>query len=49
MVQNQNQDAGSDFLQILGLIYLIKIIRQRRRRRRMAREATADQYGQTSQ
>ena len=29
-----NQSPGGDFLQILGIIYLIKIIRRRRRMKR---------------
>lgn len=39
MAQNQNQgfSAGSGgFLQVLGIIYLVKIIRRRRERRRAA-------------
>ncbi len=39
MAQNQNQGfsaGGGGLLQVLGIIYLIKIIRRRRERRRLA-------------
>lgn len=45
MAQNQNQGfnaGGGGFLQVLGIIYLIKIIRRRRERRRLA---DADGHG----
>ncbi len=45
---NQNEwggaQQGGGFLQILGLIYLIKMIRRRRRRHRL--EAAAAESGQ---
>jgi hypothetical protein len=39
MAQNPNRGfraGGGGFLQILGIVYLIKIIRRRRERRRLA-------------
>ncbi len=34
MAANQGPSGGSDFLRVLGIIYLVKRIRQRRRERR---------------
>jgi hypothetical protein len=46
MAQNQSwgRGGGGGFLQILGIVYLIKTIRRRREQRRLAR---ADGSGQS--
>ena len=43
--QNPQVSAGGGFLQVLGIIYLVKIIRQRRRDRRQ-RAAGGQRVGQ---
>jgi hypothetical protein len=50
VTNNQNQGfgmsaGGSGFLQILGIIYLIKIIRRRRERRRQPAPAIGNDRG----
>lgn len=42
MPQNQNWGGGG-FLQILGIVYLIKAIRRRREQRRLARADGSDE------
>lgn len=37
MAQNQGFSGGGGFLQVLGIIYLVKIIRRRREERRLAK------------